>query len=489
MAVFTEYSYHYEYFLIFVKCLICCDIIDKQENSTNYIIRGISMTKLLKFKGLVILVLVIFSFTLISCSNSTTVENPVNTTANDNNQESDFKLVFKELQSEIEKDRAMGVIQRLTDVSPRVAGTDDEVAAAQYVLKEFNKLGFTSTLEEFPMKSFKANEWNLTIHYGNETLQLDSSCLSFSSSTPDGGLENIPLVYGSYGQMSDVHSIDMEGKIAVVSRGKTTFREMAINCDRKGALGVIIINSEDTPLKATLVEKSPIPAVSVSQSDGMKIMNEIKNESLRANLLVDTTIEDSISNNVIGVKESSNKDAKTLIIGAHYDSVDCPGANDNASGVAGLMELAYILEDSNLPFNIHFIAFGSEEIGLIGSNYNVRKNYYKSKDVIGMINMDMIGMGEHLEILREKKYSDATFYDLASSAAKELNIEAVETYGGRSDHVSFESARIPVVFLTYAPHDPMYYHTDLDTIDTIDSSLLKNTVEVVLKMITELANE
>lgn len=439
------------------------------------------MRRLLQFKSFVILILVVvFSFTLTACSN-TISDKPVNNTIEQ----------FNELQSKINEERAMGVIQHLINVSPRVAGTNGEQASSKYILEEFNKLGFKSNLEEFPMKSFKANQWNLKIHNGNDTFQLESNCFSFSSSTPNDGLKNLSLINGFFGLSSDVKNIDMQGKIAVVKRGEITFKEKVVNCANKGAMAVIIINSEDAPLNATLLEKSPIPAVSVNLSEGMKIINAINNESLRADLLVDTTIENSFSNNIIGIKESNKKDAKTLIIGAHYDSVNCPGANDNASGVAGLMELAYVLEDYNLPFNIHFIAFGSEEIGLIGSNYNVNNNVYisqnKNKNIIGMINMDMIGMGEHLTILKEKRYTDNTIYNLASDVAKELNIKSENDYLGRSDHVSFESAGIPVVFLSYRPWDPIYYHTEKDTIDTIDSKLLKNTIEVVLKMITELA--
>lgn len=439
------------------------------------------MRRLLRFERFVILILVVvFSFTLTACSN-TSSDKPINNTIEQ----------FNELQSKVNEERAMSVIQYLMDVSPRVAGTNGEEASAKYILEEFNKLGFKSNLEEFPMKSFKANQWNLKIHNGNDTFQLESNCFSFSSSTPNDGLKNFTLINGILGLSSDVKDIDMQGKIAVVKRGEITFKEKVDNCANRGAEAVVIINSDDAPLNATLLEKSPIPAVSVSLSEGMKIINAMNKESLKADLLVDTTIENSISNNIIGIKESNNKDAKTLIIGAHYDSVDCPGANDNASGVGGLMELAYVLKDYSLPFNIRFIAFGSEEIGLIGSNYNVYNNISisKNKNIIGMINMDMIGMGEHLSIAKEKSYTNNSIYNLASKVARELNLKTTNEYLGRSDHVSFEAAGIPVVFLTYRPYDPMYYHTKKDTIDTIDSKLIKNTVEVVLKMVIELANE
>ncbi|QVK21189.1 DUF4910 domain-containing protein [Mycoplasmatota bacterium] len=404
----------------------------------------------------------------------------------------DSLSVFTELQNKIDQDRAMSVIQYLTDVSPRIAGLDGEKAAGEYILGEFNKLGFASNLEEFPVKYFKANECNLKINDGNDTFELDSNCFSFSSSTPDGGLKRIPLIYGSFGTSSDVKDINMEGKIAVVKRGEITFRDKVIKCANRGAIGVIVINAVDAPLNSTLLDESPIPAVSVSLSEGTKIMDIINNEDASADLLVDTVIKDSVSNNIIGIKSSDEEDAKTLIIGAHYDSVDCPGANDNASGVAGLMELANILKDHTLPFNVHFMTFGSEEIGLIGSDFTVNNNtlIQENKDnIIGMINLDMIGKGRQFTILKAKTYTDDTIYNLASTAAKELNITSYSDYSENSDHSSFESKGIPVVFLTYRPYDPIYYHTKMDTIDTIDSTLIENTLEVVLKMITKIANK
>ncbi|QVK21190.1 M28 family peptidase [Mycoplasmatota bacterium] len=461
------------------------------------------MKKFSQAKRFLVLLFVIVSlFTITACSNNNPLEDTVDDAIEENFQtsndsvsddlESSSILEFDELKIKIDKERAMDVIQYLEDVSPRIAGQNGEKVAGEYILEEFNKLGFTSNLEEFPMKLFKANECNLKINKGNDTFELENNCLTFSSSTPNEGLEEIPLVDGLSGRILDVNDIDMMGKIAVVKRGYISFKEKVINCADRGAIAVIIINSEDVPLNATLLEKSPIPAVAVSLSEGFKIMDAMSNENVSVDLLVDTTIEDGISNNVIGLKSSNKEDARTLIIGAHYDSVDCPGANDNASGVAGLMELAYVLEGIDLPFNIHFMAFGSEEIGKVGSTYSVNNNAFiieNKNNIIGMINMDMIGKGENFTVLKEKEYTDDTIYNLATSAARELNIVPVNYYSGRSDHVPFESADIPVVFLTYYPHDPIYYHTKRDIIDSIDSTLIENTIEVILKMITDLANE
>lgn len=78
------------------------------------------------------------------------------------------------------------------------------------------------------------------------------------------------------------------------------------------------------------------------------------------------------SANVIAVKEGLSQ--KTIIVGAHYDSVpDAKGAGDNASGVAVMLETAKMLKDVETAYNIYFVAFGAEEVGLIGSRYYVKQ--------------------------------------------------------------------------------------------------------------------
>ncbi|WP_192929760.1 M28 family metallopeptidase [Alkaliphilus serpentinus] len=399
-------------------------------------------------------------------------------------------LTFEELQGKIDIDRTMEYIEDLVGFGPRLAGLPGEVEAGKYLAEAYKDLELEVETEEFPVMVFQDKEVQLTIKQWGEATPITANSLTYSTSTPEDGLTDLPLVYAGLGRREDFNGIDVTGAIAVVHRGELFYRDKVHNSAIKGAEAVIIINTEDSPLMATLIDKSIVPAIGVSSSEGQKIMDALEEGELKADLLVNTLIEDSTSNNIIGMKESSKETDKVLIIGAHYDSVNCPGANDNASGVGGLLEIATVLKGVDLPFDIQYIAFGSEEVGLIGSRNNVTTNHLKSSsNVIGMINLDMIGMGEYLVVLRENSLSDDFLSNIAYKAALDLDIKVVAEFSGRSDHSPYENQGIPVVFLAYWPFDPLYYHTERDTLETVDPQLVKNTVEVVLKTITTLVNE
>ena len=171
-----------------------------------------------------------------------------------------------------------------------------------------------------------------------------------------------------------------------------------------GAVAVIFYDPNgDSAISATLTKLSSIPAVSISRSEGellVKSLNE--GNTVKVNLIVDSIHKNSLSKNVIGLyKSSDNTEGKCVIVGAHYDGVDTPAANDNASGIAAIIEIARGLVEQkvSLPYDIKFIAFGAEEIGLIGSNAYVNRMSYKEKQsIIAMLNLDMVGVGDSFEI-------------------------------------------------------------------------------------------
>jgi hypothetical protein len=214
---------------------------------------------------------------------------------------------------------------------------------------------------------------------------------------------------------------------------------------------------------------------------------EVEKEEFTAHTSRLDRITEIASKNIIGLKKSSKADAKTLIIGAHYDTVECPGANDNTSGTTVLLEVARILSSRNLDFNIKFIAFGAEEVGLEGSKYHVLTNYPTTPDrnnIIGMINIDMVGMGTYISIQRELPHSTDKIYNLAIQASKSINIPFVSNFKGRSDHVPFEGVGIPVVFLSYGPFPHDSYHNEKDNISIIDQQCLSNTIKLLVKLIS-----
>lgn len=193
------------------------------------------------------------------------------------------------------------------------------------------------------------------------------------------------------------------------------------------------------------------------------------------------------SQNVIGKRKGNFVWENVLVVGAHYDSKkpDSPGANDNASGVAVMLEAARQLRES-LPYTIYFVAFGAEEMidgnpehHHYGSRYFVKAlSGAQRKNIIGMINMDMVGYGGTYKI---------DYMHLASGWLAKHCILSAGTLGIKvssskarafSDHEAFERAGIPVAYHHWV-WDPAH-HTSKDTYNRIVPSKLSATGKVVL---------
>lgn len=173
------------------------------------------------------------------------------------------------------------------------------------------------------------------------------------------------------------------------------------------------------------------------------------------------------------------------MVGAHYDGVDTPAANDNASGISTVIESARILSKEKLDCNVKFIAFGAEEIGLVGSNYYVKSLSPEDlKNIIAMINADMVGVGDKLCVYTMSKSNKSLTADLAVSCMNNFKYNNKRDESNRSDHVPFETAGIPVAYFEYGPY--LDYHTDKDTADKINKENLFNTCNVITSLCNEI---
>lgn len=167
------------------------------------------------------------------------------------------------------------------------------------------------------------------------------------------------------------------------------------------------------------------------------------------------------SKNVIAARPGKDPQ-RILVIGAHYDSVsESPGADDNASGTAVMLEVAAVLAKRVPEITIEFAAFGAEEDGLAGSYEYVK--LAKGKTIVGMINIDMVGVGKSFLVANVK---DTNYLvELALDLAKKMGIAVIREHWGQGDHVPFEEAGIPAVFFNRPENDDI--HSPRDTIDKI----------------------
>jgi alkaline phosphatase isozyme conversion protein len=219
------------------------------------------------------------------------------------------------------------------------------------------------------------------------------------------------------------------------------------------------------------------------------------------------------SQNIIAVKPGRSD--TTVVVGAHYDSVRVgEGANDNASSVGVMLEVASLMKNYPTHANIVFIAFGAEEVGLHGSRYYVSSLSDKEiAKTVAMINMDMVGgYGDYL-------YAYAALggptwvRDMALDIGWNQGIEVYSSIGlyydgftgDWSDHVPFRNAGIPCVYFEhwnwhYDPTDSWgienaerleefgdHYHTVNDTFEWINKEKMADVGKIVAPLVYELA--
>ncbi|NBG88184.1 M28 family metallopeptidase [Isachenkonia alkalipeptolytica] len=189
--------------------------------------------------------------------------------------------------------------------------------------------------------------------------------------------------------------------------------------------------------------------------------------------------------NVIGGYESPEDTKDTLLLIAHFDhlgkdsdgSVN-PGALDNASGTAVMMEMARVITEENMeiPFNIEFIAFNGEEDGLLGSFHYADTMDHDPED-LKVINLDMVGASDvdYLLIDPSDRVPEESLYILVESILKEKEIDyRLQRNSGGSDHIPFSLKGADVLLLLDYSHQIFdnHYHNHYDTMDIIDQERL-----------------
>ncbi len=180
--------------------------------------------------------------------------------------------------------------------------------------------------------------------------------------------------------------------------------------------------------------------------------------------------------NVIGWVEGSRYPDKYFVITAHYDHLGMmgnetyyPGANDNASGTAMLLDLArhYSMEENRPEYSVVFIAFSGEEAGLHGSTYFANNPLFPLKDIELLVNLDMVGSGsEGITVV------NGTLYDDLMKQMQEINdkdkflVEIVpRSESCNSDHCPFYEKGVKSIFIYTRGPELQKYHTTDDAPD------------------------
>ncbi|MCS7310861.1 MAG: M28 family peptidase [Armatimonadetes bacterium] len=351
------------------------------------------------------------------------------------------------------------------------------------------------------------------------------------------------LVFAGYGIQAssvgheDYNGLDVKGKVVVALEGTPpvqqgpnllrayqSARVKARTAKEQGAVALILVQREDAPLPPLSFGRgadSGIPVVTMRRKAAERLLaacgaslDELwqnpKGRPLEeAAIAVQTEVVQKYgaTANILGVVEGTDPQLKEeyIVIGAHMDHLGWGyqggslytgklpaihyGADDNASGTAGLLELAQYFAANPTKRSLLFIAFSGEEIGLLGSAHYTRNPIVPLEKTVAMLNMDMIGR------LRDNNLS---VIGVDSSPAwrpllEELNADAGFNlslggggFGAGSDHASFLARKIPVLFFFTGMHRE--YHTPADKPETINAPGTARVVRFVAQVTERIAN-
>jgi aminopeptidase YwaD len=223
--------------------------------------------------------------------------------------------------------------------------------------------------------------------------------------------------------------------------------------------------------------------VALADADGRRLSELLRSGQLTAELTVDAELIEATSNNVVARRPGALEE--TIVLGAHYDSVaEGPGANDNASGTATVLELARVLQTAELPYTIDVVMFGAEELGLVGSRQYVGSLAPPERErIVAMLNFDMVGVGEQPMV-----GGSAELVDLAVAAADQDGVHMGRLGGGalqRSDQAAFLDAGIPAIFF-HRSDDPRY-HSAEDRSGYVDADSLALAGRLALELLERIA--
>lgn len=336
------------------------------------------------------------------------------------------------------------------DIGIRAATTDAEQRAANYLADQLRTSGYDVALEPFP------------VHTRTEDSQLavagtDEPMAAYTMGGAPLATATGALLYLGRGTDADFAGAHARGAIALVDRGGTPFAAKARAAQVAGALGLVVMNDRSGAFRGTTEDGGggvTIPVVGVAGEEHDRLIARARTGA-QATLTAAIRTIDGTSRDVVGRTPGR---ACAAYLGAHYDSVpQGPGANDNASGTATVLELARARRTPG----VCVVLFGAEELGLFGSKAFVAA--HDPHETRFMLNFDMTGKLTRPIFVGDDRL---TTLGMATAQAQGLTMPADQfPAGASSDHVSFADAGVPA--MTVHSGDDPFMHTPQDTVANV----------------------
>lgn len=454
--------------------------------------------------------------------------------------------------SEINKDDLIKNVRILSspNFDGRLPGSEGYNKAAQYTADKFFELGLTPAGDNIYFQHLNV-EYNKiespaifkTIANGdtvNRELGKDFVLRGFSGS----GKINLPVVFCGYGisrpdlYYDDYAGINVKNKIVMVFKqnpkwknddkdwGTNYPREKSLVAKKYGARGILFVSlpneTKPQPLIASVMhgdgeQPEDFPQLHISLDAANELLKltgftisdcqtkiDEKKKPISMNLATRAVVEVNAkyekfarTMNVVALLEGNDPDLKNefVIVGAHLDHVGSqagllfPGANDNASGSAAVLEIAeaFVKGGVQPKRSVLFVLFASEEQGLYGAKHFV-ENWTKGYDKItAMINLDCVGYGDSIQVGNGK--SAPRLWEIANQIDEtSFNSMVDRTWsGGGADATPFHEKEIPCLyFVTTNSYD--HLHLPTDEVSTLNPGLYEKLVRLAHLTALEVAN-
>ena len=371
-----------------------------------------------------------------------------------------------------EGDRAYAHIQKLaTEIGPRVAGTEGERKAADYIAAQFASSGYSVEKPEFSYTGDRFRAATLKIAgQPFEAITMDGSA---------GGTVSGPAIFIGLGDSAGLAGKAVAGKIAVADRGTLTFAEKYEAARAAGAVGLVILNNADGQLNGRTQSGARCPVLAIAGEDAAAIRSAATAGATFE--LISNGNGPSKAVNVIA--RSSPGAACDVLVGGHFDTVpDAPGANDNASGTANVIELARAMAADGLDSGVCFAAFSAEESGLFGSDALLQRLSAEGHSPKAMVNLDVTGIGSGVELVGDRNTVSAALEIAAGLNIKARRSELPANSG--SDHQTFQKVGIPAIWFFSGEFDSI--HSPRDLTADIDVAELDRVGDLAYAVLTDL---
>jgi len=358
----------------------------------------------------------------------------------------------------------VGVLETLgAEIGVRTAGSPAAARASEAIADAFRALGLEPRFQPFQFLGYEAEEPQLTV----DGEQWAAGPCVYGDPTPEGGVEGRVRFLGI--------RIDIPGVFEAPV--------FAIEDDAGLEVGRLWANplGGAIPFPAGYTQLLTGPTAVISKADGERLRER---DGARARLVTGGRVLPGQRDCNV-VVELPGTSEEQVVVGAHFDSVwRGAGVIDNATGVEGLLRVAERLAGREHPRTVVFVAFGAEELGLLGSRFYVEeaKTRGELERVVGVVNLDCIAHGDKLEILAGPEELRGRALELARTLGlgERYEVSARGPEAG-TDHYYFAQEGVPAASILFFPYAE--YHLPAETFELVDEQKLADSVDLAVALV------